>query len=88
MVDIKLDRVYTIENNNSVSGFILTETRRKNKTKALTIFKTYHPTLQLALKYYIKDVLAKKPEKITTIQQYIDEYTELEEHLKDITGGL
>jgi len=87
-VEIKLDRVYTITDNQPTTGFVLVETRKKKDNKNPVVTKTYHMTIEQVLKYYVRDALAKKPEKIATIREYLDEYEVLMKTVEKITNGL
>lgn len=77
MIDIKLDRQYRIYTKDVYNKFTVEKTTKKKSRKTPIINEHYCSSLDNALKFYIEDKLASKPEKIKTIQEYLDEYQKL-----------
>lgn len=84
MIDIRLDRQYRIYTKDAYNPFTVQRITRKRTRKTPIIEEHYCRTLNEALQFYVEDKIARKPEKIKTIQEYLDEYQKLVDEVAKI----
>lgn len=86
MIDIKLDRQYRIYSKDVYNSFTLQKTTHKKGLKSPVVKEHYYNKLEDALNFYMTDKLSNRPDKISTIKDYLSEYSKLLQEVKKITS--
>ncbi len=82
-LEIKLSPSWILINNEySTSGVILIHKIQKQGRKP-RFERTYHKDVVYALKYYAQTVINKNEKKVTTVREYLDEFTSIQ---KEVAG--
>ena len=87
-IELKNDYVITADQYQYIL-FQSKGTKKDKKGKEYEVQKdqTFHPTINHALKQYIRTIPVKQQETITSMKDYMDKIVMLEQEVEDLTHG-
>lgn len=86
-IELKNNYVITADKDNYILSKMTIKKDKDGKDTEVQADKRFYPTINQALKRYIRVIPIEQEETITTMKDYMDMITDLEQEVEDLTHG-